>query len=196
MDQEIIRKISPRHVAGTIKTIVAKKMDADKGPKALPLFQVYGQATKTKRGESDMGPFVGLVGRFEAVCITDDSTDDNKQDPREGTVYAAPICFLPAPMDEMIAQQLEATEPVTDDDGNEVKDSEGNVRTRRVNDSVEFAFEIGIKLAETSVGYEYTTKPIVDPSAADPLANLRTKVPALAAPTDNKAAPSKSGGKK
>lgn len=195
MDSEIIRKISPRHICGAIKTIVAKKMDADKGPKTLPLFQVYGQATKTKRGESDNGPYVGLVGRFEAVCISDDSTSDNKQDAREGTVFAAPVCFLPAPMDEMIAQQLEAMEPVTDGDGNEVKDADGNTKMQRVNDSVEFAFEIGIKLAETSVGYEYTTKPIVDPSAADPLANLRSKVPALTS-GDKSASPAKSGGKK
>lgn len=173
-DAEILRKISSRHVCGNIKKIAVTKMKN----KAIPLFQVFGQASRTKRGEGDNGPWIALLGRFEAVCITDDS-DENAKETRVGTLYAAPQCFLPDPMDMMIAEELEATEPVTDDDGNPVLDSEGNQKRKRVVDSLEFALEIGIKPSDTPIGYEYTTKPLIKTGSADPLADLRQKIPAL-----------------
>jgi hypothetical protein len=114
------------------------------------IFQVYGMAHKVRRGESDNGPWVGLVGRFEAVRIED------------GVLYAATQCFLPEPMSSMIAEELDGGEDSPD--------------------SVQFAFEIGVKKSDSPVGYEYTTKPVIEAGGADPLADLRKQLPKLPAP--------------
>ena len=131
----LIRKISAKSVCGKV----------EKPKKATPLFIVFGIASKTKAGNSDFGPWTALLGQFEATNL------------ETGEVFQAPQCFLPEPMNSLIATQLEAT------------DEEGN---REVN-SVQFSVEVGVKPNETPIGYEYTTKTVVKSDEADPLAALR-----------------------
>ncbi len=69
-----------------------------------------------------------------------------------------------------------------DTDDNVLLDSEGEPRKKRVTDSVQFAYEIGVKPTDSPIGYEYVTTPIVEPGGADPLADLRSKLPKLPAP--------------
>jgi len=45
-------------------------------------------------------------------------------------------------------------------------------------DSVEFAFDIGVKHAANAIGYEYTVTPLVAASDNDPLSALESKVTA------------------
>ena len=131
----LIRKISAKSVCGKIE--VPKK--------ATRLFSVFGQATKTKSGTTDYGAWTALVGRFEAVNI------------ETGEVFQAPQCFLPEPLNTMIAEALQET----DEDGN------------RVNDAIGFSVEVGVKPSDVPIGYEYTTKENVKADTADPLAALR-----------------------
>jgi hypothetical protein len=42
----------------------------------------------------------------------------------------------------------------------------------RQGEAIEFAFEIGVTRAENPAGYEWTMRPLVEPSQADPLAAL------------------------
>jgi hypothetical protein len=145
----LIRKISAKSVCG--------KMSAPK--KATPLYVVLGIATKTKSGQSDFGEWTALVGQFEATNMD------------TGEVYQAPQCFLPEPLNSMLAESL-----------NELDDDEN-----RVNASVQFAVEVGFKPSDTPIGYEYTTKEIVEADTADPLAALRdASAKALPAPTKKK----------
>lgn len=147
---EVLRKIS----AKTVMAGASQKIgDFAKNKNATGIFQVYGMAHKVRRGESDNGPWLGLVGRFEAVRIED------------GETFAAPQCFLPEPMSSMIAEELDV------EDGP---------------DSVQFAFEIGVKKSDSPVGYEYTTKPVIEAGGADPLADLRKQLPALPKPKAKK----------
>ncbi len=51
------------------------------------------------------------------------------------------------------------------------------------NESVEFAFEIGIKPSKSPVGYDFTVKSLIEHRGSDPLASLRDQVAnALPAP--------------
>lgn len=172
---ELLRKLSSKTIMGGGPTVI-RPLATEKG---TALYHVYGMAHKVRRGEGDNGPWVSLIGRFEAVRQND------------GKIFSSPQCFLPAPMDEMLAGQLELTEPVmekeVDKDGKETGkqvqavDSEGVGKTKPVNDSVQFGLEIGVKTAETAVGYEYTSIPLVEPGGADPLADLRKQLPKPAA---------------
>ena len=145
----LIRKISAKSVCGKV----------EKPKKATKLFIVGGIANKVKTGDSQYGPWTALVGQFEATNI------------ETGEVFVGPQCFLPEPMNGMIAAALEM---VDDDD-------------KRLNSSVQFAVEVGVKPADNTVGYEYTAKEIMKSDSADPLAAIREKI-ALALPAPTKAA--------
>ena len=163
---EGLRKISSKTVMGKV----------EKPEKATKLFTVIGVAHRTRRGDGDNGPWVSLIGRFEATNIL------------TGEVSTAPQCFLPKPMDEILAFQLEEMEPLLDSDGKVQLDADDNERTKRVTESVQFAYEIGVKPTDTPIGYEYTTNTIVEPGGADPLAELRGALPKLPAPSKKKGA--------
>ena len=47
---------------------------------------------------------------------------------------------------------------------------------KRVNNSIQFAVEVGVKKAENQIGYEYTAKEIMKSNAADPLASIRESI--------------------
>jgi len=145
----LVRKISAKSVCGKL----------EKPKEQTALFIVGGIATKTKRGQSDFGEWAALVGQFEATNI------------ETGEVFVGPQCFLPEPLNSMMAASLDET------------DEEGN----RTNASVQFAVEVGYKPADTATGYEYTTKEIVKSDSADPLAALREEMTkALPAPAKKK----------
>jgi len=84
-----------------------------------------------------------------------------------GEIFNAPECFLPEPFGSAISNQLK--------DGAQ---------------SVDFAFELGITTGKNT-RYEWSVKPLSDPSEADPLDSLRGRVPglqhALTDQSDNKA---------
>lgn len=137
---ELIRKISAKTVVGKIQ----------KPEKATSLFHVFGIARSVRTGESNYGPWVALIGQFEATNL------------ETGETFVAPQCFLPEPIGSMMAAQVQN------------EDTE----------SVQFGLEVGIKPADTAVGYEYTSKALVESKEADPLADLRAKMPALEAPKE------------
>ena len=154
---QLIRKISAKTVCGKVS----------KPEKANRLFTVMGIATRVKTGEGPYGPFAGLVGQFEATNI------------ETGEVFQAPQCYLPEPLNTMLTEALQETVTEKDDDGNE--------KQVRVNESVQFAVEVGVKPSDAPIGYEYTTKEIVKAETADPLAALRdATAKALPAPKATK----------
>lgn len=168
---QIIRKISARHVIPNVKYFVPKAdKDGNISRDIIPLYRLFGQATGVRKGESDNGPFTALTGRFEAVVVA--------ADPETGEVdeksYAAPECFLPEPMNAMIADELDQ------------KDANG----KRVVQSLQFAFEVGIVAAKTSVGYEYRCTPLIEREGADPLAAMREQMAKLPPPKKTAALPS------
>lgn len=131
------------------KTVWGKVKKTDIPEKGVKvLFTVIGQAMGVRKGEGEYGAWIALVGTFEAV-----NTDT-------GEVFVGPECFLPEPFNSMIANKLQG---------------EGAVH------AIDFAFEVGIKAAPaddlTRVPYEFTCKPLQDPTQADPLLALRGRIP-------------------
>lgn len=181
-DAEIARKLQARTIVGNIKKWVPDLDDKGEPTGTVqPLYQIWGHANATKRGETDFGMYVALVGRFEAIRVTPKVNKDTGEvmDEIDGTMFAGPICFLPEPMASMLASELEAEEPERDAAGQVVMVN-GQPKMKRVVDALEFAFEIGVKATKTAVGYEYTTKPLIKQTGADPLANLRKRIPLMA----------------
>jgi hypothetical protein len=130
------------------KAVWGKIKRADIPEKGVkPLFTIIGQAMGVRKGTSEYGEWTALVGTFEATNID------------TGEVFSGPECFLPEPFNSMIANKLQGVGAVH---------------------AIDFAFEIGIKAAPadqpTRVPYEYTCKPIQDPTAGDPLKALRGRV--------------------
>lgn len=78
MTAQFIKKISTKTVLG--KKVTAKLLN---GQKEVTLMRVIGSATGLKLGESDMGAWTALQGRFEATNL------------ETGEVFAAGLCFLP-----------------------------------------------------------------------------------------------------
>jgi hypothetical protein len=173
---QVIRKISSRHVIANVKYYVPKAdKDGNVSKDVIPLYRVFGQASNVRRGESDNGPFAALVGRFEAVVVAADPETGEV----DGAAFTAPECFLPEPINSMVADELAR------------KDANG----KREVESLEFAFEVGIKASpSSSVGYEYTCTPLIERSGADPLAAMRAKVAALPPPKVKAALPAPATG--
>lgn len=159
MSAQIIRKLSAARIVGNVKA-VAPRPNSDGGiPKDIvPLFRVFGMANDVRTGNSDNGPFTALKGRFEAVSLM---PDENGETATES--FVAPECFLPEPTHSILVGELTA------------KDADG----KRVVESLDFAFEVGVKASKNPVGYEYVCMPLMDHTGSDPLAALRDRVKAL-----------------
>lgn len=158
----MIRKISPKTVMG--KVVIPLKADGkpyvneDGEPTKFPytvLYHVFGMAHGTKTGTSDNGPFCAFLGSFEAVRAKD------------GQRYQSGQCFVPKAIEDLLVSAMKAGQK---------EDSTA---------SVEFAIEVGIEFAQTSIGYAYVVKNLVKTKNADPLADLRARLaqqhPTLAA---------------
>lgn len=122
------------------------------------LYSLIGMAHGVRSGESDNGPFCALLGSFEA---TNYST---------GEVFQSGQCFVPRAVEDVMIASLRAGQ----------KEDKGA--------SIQFGIEVGVKLSDTPIGYEYTVRNLVKTTNADPLASLRAAMPAPPAP---KALPSK-----
>ena len=137
------------------KTVLGDRPERPKDKKTVPLYSVYGIANGLQTGTSDYGDWIKLKGSFEAVRFSD------------GLVMQSGACILPEPVNSMTAAALQQT----DDDG------------KRVNQSIQFSLEIGLKRTDTAIGYEYVTTPLIEAGGADPLAALRSETAkALPAP--------------
>ena len=136
---ELLKKITSKSVMGG---------KVEKPDEHIDLYTVYGIATGVRTGESTFGPWNSLTGSFEAVRVGD------------GEVFASSQCFLPEPMNGIIAGQLGQDESPQ---------------------GIQFAVMVGVKPADTATGYEYTTSPLMKPSENDALSSMRDIVKALPA---------------
>lgn len=157
---QIIRKISAPRIVGNVKAYAPRPGTDGSIPKdVIPLYRVFGSGADLRAGQSDNGPFVALKGRFEAISLVPDPDTGEVS----GQVFVAPECFLPEPTHSILVSELSQ------------KDADG----KRVVNSLDFAFEVGVKASKNPIGYEYVCMPLMDHTGSDPLAALRTKVAAL-----------------
>ena len=146
MSGTLIKKISRKTVVG----------DVSPPEKATDLYTIMGIANGVKTGSSMYGEWLALTGQFEASNL------------ETGEVFAAPVAFLPEPLNGLIAAKVRTP----GEDGKGV--------------SVKFAVMVGVKPAKNQFGLEYTVRELVDVKENDPLADLRQALPALPKPAAKK----------
>lgn len=103
MSASLIKKISPKQLAGDVKKVVREQSKeggllATDGSQTS-LYRVFGIADGMVTGETDFGPWIAFTGQFEAVNSA-------------GEIFKASKCFLPEPCDQMIKHALEDNESV------------------------------------------------------------------------------------
>lgn len=127
-----------------------------------PLYRVIGSAHGVKTGSSDFGPFVAFLGSFEATRYD------------TGETFVGGQCFVPKAVEDMLLASLHAG------------------KKKDENSGIEFGIEIGLKLSDTAIGYEFTVTNLIKTKNADPLAALRAQLkplPRLPAPPKQAALP-------
>lgn len=130
---------------------IAAQMRVNEDRSNRVLYRVMGVSHGIKADVGDNGPWVAFLGAFEAVRAD------------TGEIFQAGQCFVPKAVEDLLVASLKAGQ-------------KGDASA-----SIEFAIEVGMKLADTAVGYEFTVKNLVKTQNADPLAALRSRMMALPA---------------
>jgi hypothetical protein len=137
------------------KNVMGGRVRLAEGENERELYTIFGLANGLKNGTSDFGDWIALMGQFKAVRGGD------------GAVFYSAKAFLPDVAQDMIVAAVKSAQ---EDDKNA---------------SVEFAYVIGIREADTATGYEYTCRPLIE-QRADALASLETRLAGrLALPNPN-----------
>lgn len=140
-DYNVVKKLSPgsiNEIRGGFKNVKERMFVA----------RIMGVAYRAEQKEDKKfgSVYFKFVGKFEATNMN-------------GEIFAAPVCYLPEPVQTMLAHSV-----------NEVE-----------NAAVKFAFDIFVNpRADVPIGYEYQVKPLVQPEENDELSDMRGSLPALA----------------
>lgn len=157
MAAKLIRKISPRTVAGDK---LEQRLDVKDAPKEVVLYDVYGIAGKTKTGHTDKGDWLAFKGEFEAVTP-------------DGEIFRSGVVHLQAPFEDMLLSALM-----------QAKEADENAT---VQFAVRVAIVPPAKGKPSMTGYEYQVTPLVEARDSAPMLSLREQaeqaVKALAAPS-------------
>jgi len=137
---------------------VKEQKDGKAVHSSLDLVRIYGIASglvfKTDPKTGDIQ--VAVSGNFEAVNLENNET------------YRAGVLWLPSGIQELLINSVDTGE----------KDGNG----KPVYQDVKFGFTIAAVPASNPIGYSYTAEQLIDAQQNDPLAELRTSLPALPAP--------------
>lgn len=119
----------------------------------IDLMQVVGVATKKEVFKSTFGGEVS-----ESWCIFGEVKAKNLE---TGEMFYSPSrCFLPPLAADLIAAQMDLT----------------------AQNSVRWAFVLGVKFSKAPIGYEYTVKPLLKPAENNALDNIEKEINALPSP--------------
>lgn len=139
----MIRKITVKTVIGDVKKLVSGGSITENN---TPVMRVLGHVTDLKGGQSDFGPWVALLGTFEATNLL------------TGEVYAASKALLPSIISELVEAQL------------------AHAQKGDTDASLQFAVDVTVCPDDSvAIGYTYGVIPLIQ-KAADPLDNLRLEV--------------------
>lgn len=124
----------------------------------VDLIQIVGLAKKKEIFNSTFGGEI-----TESWCFHGEVKAKNLQ---TGEVFYSPNrCFLPPLAGDLLAAQLDDTDQ----------------------NSVKWAFVLGVKWSKAQVGYEYTVKPLLRPAENNALDNIEKEINALPAPAPSTA---------
>lgn len=119
----------------------------------VDLVQIMGIAKKKEIFKSTFGGEIS-----ESWCFTGEVKAKNLQ---TGEMFYSPNrCFLPPLAGEFLAAQMDGTDQ----------------------NSIKWAFVLGVKWSKAQVGYKYTLKPLLKPAENNALDNIEKEINALPAP--------------
>jgi hypothetical protein len=160
---EILKKI-------TIKDVMGDKFDpkalVDQKGEQVDLCAIVGVANQVVVDRTNYGEFYLFEGAFEATRLEDKA------------VFKSPKCILPEPVGTMMGRELLAIVSPEQIKEETVGDA-GATRTRKRGNvpAAQFGVILGCKPSKKGArGYEWTTKPVVQPTNVDTLADLRARV--------------------
>lgn len=145
---EIISKISLKTVGGN--PALAKALETK-----VPMMRVFGTARNIKTAVGQNGdPVFGLAGQFKAI---------NMQDGKE---FTSGVCYLPAGIQELIQEPLEAALSAENSRGA----------------AVEFALDVFAIPSTNKAGYSFSAESLKEVSSDDPMERIQKELSAKALP--------------
>jgi len=154
----ILTKMSIKSLNADPSEVKAKNDDGTAKYTSLDLVRIYGIATGLvfKEDPKTGDVQVAVSGNFEALNI------------KSGKIFRAGVLWLPGGIQELLIGAVDTGE----------KDANGKPQYN----SVKFGFTIASVPAANPIGYSYTATQLIDAAQNDPLADLRSSLPALPAP--------------
>jgi len=142
----------------SIKTLGANPARAKTENKSVDLVRIYGIATGLAfKADPKTGDIqVAVTGNFEGVNLESNET------------FRAGVLWLPGGIQELLIGAVDTG----------TKDANG----KPVYNDVKFGFTIAAVPATNPIGYSYSAEQLIDAEKNDPLADLRSALPALPAP--------------
>lgn len=143
----------------SVKTLGANPARAKTDNKSVDLVRIYGIASGLAfKADPKTGDIqTAVTGSFEGVNL------------ETGEVYSSGVLWLPGGIQELLVNAVDTGETDKND--------------KPVYNSVKFGFTISSVPATNPIGYSYTAEQLIDAAKNDPLADLRSEMPALPAPT-------------
>lgn len=139
MSKQILSKLSIKTAVGDTKQFKAFE-------KQTPVLRVIGLVRAKETGTTTYGDFVRFKGEFHATNLL------------TGEASVSAVCFLPSPVDQMLADVL-------------------NGRAEGDKNPVEFGFDIDVLPdPATEVGYQYRVRTLVEAKQSDPMEDLMAKL--------------------
>ncbi len=187
-------------IASIIPKITMKTVDAQPAPRTVTvkedLVHIFGRAERVNEGSTTYGIFHKYKGTFEAVNL------------KTGEVYRSSSLLLPEIADGILLPEMLARGATLGKEKTAKSPEESGQPVSADAQPVDFALAIGVvpqeSKDESGRGYQYSVRPLMEATTADPLASLRAvsqdaQQLALPAPqTEKPSEPAKTthGGKK
>lgn len=133
--------------------------------KEIYLFRAYGQCMGLERGETDMGEYYAVIGRFQA---------ENKQEGTEmfGHLFESDTMFLPPGGHDSLVNQITAMGVTFEEPNARSKKVVGRINGGKVHN---FAADVYVKRDTNPSGVTFVTKPILE-TQDDPLEAIRNGI--------------------
>ncbi len=156
-------------IASIIPKITMKTVDAQPAPRTVTvkedLVHIFGRAERVNEGSTTYGIFHKYKGTFEAVNL------------KTGEVYRSSALLLPEIADGILLPEMLARGATLGKEKTAKTPEETGEPVSKDAQPVDFALAIGVvpqeSKDESGRGYQYSVRPLMEATTADPLASLR-----------------------
>jgi hypothetical protein len=132
------------------------------------LARIIGMAGGLIQGETELGEYFALSGKFQGTNMQEGSG------PGYGETYESGVCYLPPGIHETLVTAVRAAGLLIPEKSD--KRSTKVMLPIKSGETINFAIDIFVKQDTNASGITYIGKPILPPTAADPLAQIRLAI--------------------